>query len=379
MWAAYSDKGDPAIVDMLVKAGADVNGRNDRRESALTWTLWNGETPVAAFLRKSGANAEVYSAVSKPASPRTEASADVRSAVEKGIAVLQPVGPQFFKKSGCVSCHHQALPAMAVGLAKQKGLRVDHEIAERDLKTTVAFLKPAQEVLLEGSDVIPQVPQTGGLLLMGLAAQGFAADDTTAAVVHNIAMRQRPDGSWTGFAPRPPISGGDIRETAAAIYALQQYGPAGRRAEFGQRTKKAAQYLAQAKAATPEESIMRLLGLAWAKADADVIRNAAKEVQAAQRGDGGWAQLTSRDSDAYATGEALYALRAAGILTSASPEFKRGVKYLLDTQEADGSWHVKTRAFPFQPLVDSGFPHGRDQWISASGTSWALLALMSEV
>ncbi|HBY59847.1 MAG TPA: hypothetical protein DEH78_08475 [Solibacterales bacterium] len=41
----------------------------------------------------------------------------------------------------------------------------------------------------------------------------------------------------------------------------------------------------------------------------------------------------------------------------------------------DGSWMVRTRASPVQVFKDSGFPHGRDQWISAAGTSWAAMAL----
>ncbi len=31
--------------------------------------------------------------------------------------------------------------------------------------------------------------------------------------------------------------------------------------------------------------------------------------------------------------------------------------------------------FPFQPTMNSGFPHHRDSWISAAATSWAVLAL----
>jgi hypothetical protein len=36
---------------------------------------------------------------------------------------------------------------------------------------------------------------------------------------------------------------------------------------------------------------------------------------------------------------------------------------------------VARRAFPFQPTMNSGFPHHRDSWISAAATSWALMAL----
>jgi N-acyl-D-amino-acid deacylase len=55
--------------------------------------------------------------------------------------------------------------------------------------------------------------------------------------------------------------------------------------------------------------------------------------------------------------------------------YERGIQYLLNTQQEDGSWYVRTRAMAFQPYFDAGFPHGFDQWISAAGTSWATLAL----
>jgi len=29
----------------------------------------------------------------------------------------------------------------------------------------------------------------------------------------------------------------------------------------------------------------------------------------------------------------------------------------------------------FQPYFESGFPHGKDQWISVAGTNWATMAL----
>jgi hypothetical protein len=48
---------------------------------------------------------------------------------------------------------------------------------------------------------------------------------------------------------------------------------------------------------------------------------------------------------------------------------------LLKTQQADGTWRVKSRSFPFQPYFESGFPYGSDQWISAAGSSWATIAL----
>lgn len=110
----------------------------------------------------------------------------------------------------------------------------------------------------------------------------------------------------------------------------------------------------------------------WANQKAPEAR--VRELIAIQRPNGGWGQTETLGSDAYATGEALYALHQAGMATT-HDVYRRGVEFLLRTQMDDGSWLAKTRAAGFQPYFESGFPSGHDQWISQSGTSWAAIAL----
>jgi N-acyl-D-amino-acid deacylase len=105
-----------------------------------------------------------------------------------------------------------------------------------------------------------------------------------------------------------------------------------------------------------EEKIYQLLGLTWCNGDKNFIAQQAKKLLAAQNDDGGWSQLDSLPTDAYATGQALYALNKSGQLKVTDAAYQKGVEFLLKTQEADGSWHVKTRSFPFVPYVNSGFP-----------------------
>jgi hypothetical protein len=81
------------------------------------------------------------------------------------------------------------------------------------------------------------------------------------------------------------------------------------------------------------------------------------------------------DSDAYATGTALVALHQAGRLPTTDPAYQRGVAFLLKTQREDGSWLVRKRSKPFQSYYESGFPHGKDQFISITATGWATTAL----
>jgi len=113
----------------------------------------------------------------------------------------------------------------------------------------------------------------------------------------------------------------------------------------------------------------------WTNAPKASIDSAARALLKEQHNDGGWAQLPTLDSDAYATGQALYALVESGAMTSNDPAYQRGVDFLLKRQLSDGSWFVRTRAIPIQPLFDAGFPHGPDAFISAAGTNWAALAL----
>ena len=80
-------------------------------------------------------------------------------------------------------------------------------------------------------------------------------------------------------------------------------------------------------------------------------------------------------SDAYATGQALYALRVGAGMGHSDPAIERGLRFLVETQLEDGTWFVRRRAFPFQPTMNSGFPHGRDSWISTAATICAVLAL----
>ena len=95
-----------------------------------------------------------------------------------------------------------------------------------------------------------------------------------------------------------------------------------------------------------------------------------------QQDDGGLAQLDSGTSDAYASGQVVATLLATGAARPADDSIRRGIRYLLQTQHDDGSWHVVSRSKAFQEYFESGFPHGPDQFISTAASSWATMALV---
>jgi hypothetical protein len=191
-------------------------------------------------------------------------------------------------------------------------------------------------------------------------------------------MMQMPKDYWQTALPagiRPPLTSDDFLTTAMTIYALTVYSPVIEKADTESRLARAAAWLASSQAMTTQERAFQLLGLGWAKGDTAAIDRATRSLVDTQRSDGGWAQLPTMGSDAYATGQALYALSVAGNVQADNSVYQRGVKYLLRTQAPDGSWHIKSRSLPIQPYFESGFPYGHDQWISAAGTSWASMAL----
>ena len=137
--------------------------------------------------------------------------------------------------------------------------------------------------------------------------------------------------------------------------------------------------LEQAQPDSTEDHVFKILGLIWGAGSREAIHATAKALAALQRSDGGWGQVKALPSDAYATGQALVALKESGAVVPASPSYQRGIRYLLSSQLGDGSWYVRTRSIAFQPQFDSDFPHGTDQFISAAATNWASMALLSSV
>src|SRR5207244_5153376 len=128
-----------------------------------------------------------------------------------------------------------------------------------------------------------------------------------------------------------------------------------------------------------EERTYKLVGLKWSGADRASLAAAARDLAKTQEADGGWASLDGRVSDAYSTSQALVALHDGGGVPITDKSWQRGIDYLLKTQAADGSWHVETRLYKPAPLsppyFETGLPYGHDQFLSAQGGAWAVMAL----
>jgi ankyrin repeat protein len=363
---------DATMVRLLLEKGANVGTRDDNGHTALDWALRLGETDASRALRKVGALA-MADAVTPPQSVSRPRQA--RDAVELALARLQPAGPAFTSRTRCISCHHQSLPAVAVKLAAAKGARIDGTLASHPTKTTLEVWARSRENLLVGNCSVFGFLGNVTYGLFGLAEEGVAPSPETDAVTSCLSGLQKPDGSWEGGDTRPPLAGRNpFVYTALAVRGLTVYSPSGRREETASLIARAREFLRTGVAADTQEEAFKLLGLVWAGGPRREISAQVRRLIALQHADGGWSQLPTMRPDAYASGQALYALRIAGEAAS-SDAYRRGVQYLLRAQLEDGTWYVRSRAIGFQPYFDAGFPHGRDQFISAAATAWAVIAL----
>lgn len=370
--AASSDFFPLDVVKTLIARGVDVNATNARGATALSMARLQGHTPVVDLLVKAGA--KDASAAPTPRTASTTPAPSPRAAVERVLPLLQQTDVTFLKKSGCVSCHNNTLAAMTVATARSHGVRVDEETAHQQAEAIASFLDGWRERALQGL-AIPGEADTVSYILLGLSAENYPANDATEAMARILRRQQRPNGQWRITAHRPPIESSDTQVTAASMRSLQMYAPKTERAAYETTIQRAATWLMNTPPRTTEDRVFQLLGLGWAKANRTVIQKAARALVGEQRPDGGWSQLPTLASDAYATGQALVALEESGALAVTDPAYKRGVQFLLNTQLADGSWYVSTRALPIQPPFESGFPHGKDQFISAAASNWAAMAL----
>lgn len=369
--AAASDAQPVAVVEALLAHGAGVNARGPNGETALMLARQHGHTPVVDVLLEAGAT---DTAVNPPAIAFAPAhSAD--AAVMRSLPLLQRGDEQFLARAGCVSCHSNTFTAETVALARTRGFAVDEAIASRQRAKIGAYLDDWRERVLQ-QEGIPGDSDTMSDILNGLAAERYPADATTDAIARFIHLQQEPDGHWRALAHRPPIGSSDLNTTATSLHALQSYAPPQQRATFDADLRKTAAWIAAATPASTQDRMYQLRALHWTGASAAAIARAAQALAREQRADGGWAQLRTLDSDAYATGQALVALLESGARKRTDPVVRRGVQFLLRTQLADGSWFVASRAIPLQPYFDAGFPHGRNQFISSAATNYATQALI---
>jgi hypothetical protein len=316
--------------------------------------------------------ARIASADEPAASPGV-ASADVGATIDRGLAFLAKDALAWKAEHACVSCHHAGHVIWAMHEAKRRGHGVDEPVLaemtkwlaesgdgkvnlERPAAAPKAFNSKALYFTLAlETDPQPSAATTAGLNLMRKTVEGD----------------QTENGSWSAWPEtRPPIFGpSDEAMTALAVLVLLPAAAAGDEAAKSVRDK-GVDWLARTKTEDDPQSIaMRLVIWRRLEKPAAEWEPLAGRIRERQNADGGWSQTADMASDAWATGQALYALAHAGF-TADDPAVQRAQAFLTSTQREDGSWAMISR--PTKPGAAGStylIP------ITGAGSAWAVIGL----
>jgi hypothetical protein len=301
-------------------------------------------------------------------------SSAVGSTIDRGLGFLVKDALAWKNEHNCASCHHASLVVWSMREAKQRGHSVDEPVLE-ELSKSVA----------ESGDGKTGVPRPAGIpralnekaVSFALALAADPAPDATSQegmkrLLQTVKSDQIENGSWASWPEtRPPIFGNsDERATVSAVLALLPAATAGDAAAIAARDK-GIQWLVETKSDDDPQSVaLRLvlwqrLGLPSAELEPMVQR-----IRERQNTDGGWSQASDMPSDAWATGQALYALAHAG-LKSEDVAVERAQAFLSATQREDGSWPMISR-----PTKPGGEGSKSLIPITGAGSAWAVLGLV---
>jgi ankyrin repeat protein len=379
MTAVASEQATAAMVKLLLAKGANPNTEDSDGERPLDWAIYRADKDKIAILEQYGATRGHGPRQKTFPPPAPGGIADPRVSLGRSVNLLLPTAPVPYQKRACITCHNQALVAMAASAARKKGIAINEEMDQTNLKQIDASYKVQGELGMQGD-------QPGGnIIIIGYVMMAWDAvkhplDTITAQMIHLAGALQLPEGYWTpNGVSRAPMEDTLVTATAMGIRSLTAIPAPGYKAEVDERLQRARRWLLHVNARSAEDRAMKLLGLVWSGAARSDVDAQVRDILAAQRNSGpgelgGWAQRDDMQPDSYATGILLYALHVAGI-PPIDDAYVRGVRYLQRTQYQDGSWLVRTRAYPTQQYFETGYPFGNNQFISAGAASWSALAI----
>lgn len=300
--------------------------------------------------------------------------AEVGVTIERGLKFLVKDALAWKKEHKCVSCHHAGLVVNALQEAKQHGHAVDEPVLA-ELTRWIAESgdgKFTQDRPKEAPKAASPKAMYFALALGADPKPDAAAQKGLQLVLKTVAAEQLENGSWSSWPDtRPPIFGSsDEKLTALAALAVLPAAAAGDASAKVVRDK-AIKWLAETKSDEDPQSLAMRLVL-WNKLDRPAAEQQVliQNIKVRQKPDGGWSQTKDMASDAWATGQALYALAHAGIKPD-TPAIKNGHAFLIKSQRDDGGWPMLSRP------VKAGEQGGKNVIpITAAGSAWAVMGLV---
>jgi Squalene-hopene cyclase N-terminal domain len=334
------------------------------------------------------------------AGDKQPAAADVRQAIERGLPFIEKDALAWIKRRDCMSCHVVPFMLWSHNEAQARGVQVDAiKLAEwndwsmgKSLEQRAFFKLPGKVVetfpepirpkltdLIDvgfahemdyvgalGKSLAPEelkqhqpallkqatLPKKGGAndgggldtmtqLLLGRdpEAGGKKADQFYAGIVELLLRWQEADGTWKAAGQLPsrrwPRPAADQTTKMWNILALSSYGTPSPAVQKS--LEKAHAVVKKGKGDANFEWLVARVLYDHKFGSAEELATRRKELLKRQNTDGGWSVLPGQKSEAFSTGQALYALHLTGSPPNDAP-LAKGQQFLLKTQQPDGSW-----------------------------------------
>ena len=313
----------------------------------------------------------VRTASAQDLSPKPES---ISAAINRGLDFLTRDALAWKTEHNCVSCHHASLVVWSMLEAKQHGYPVDESV-----------LADLTKWMAESGDGKTGVPRPEGIpkalntkavyFAIALAADPEPGPDSQEGLkrmLETIKSDQLENGSWAAWPEtRPPIFGGsDESMTALAVLSVLPAAASGDAAAIAVRDKSLRWFAESPTDGDLQSLVLRLVLWRRLGRPAEEYAPLVRRITERQNPDGGWCQTTGMPSDAWATGQALYALAHAGV-KSDEPAVARGHTFLATTQREDGSWPMTSR-----PTKPGGEGSKSLIPITGAGSAWAVLGLV---
>jgi squalene-hopene/tetraprenyl-beta-curcumene cyclase len=298
----------------------------------------------------------------------------VDATIDRGLGFLTRDALAWKNQHHCASCHHAALVIWAMREAEQRGHAVDKPVLA-ELTRWVAESGDGKFGLARPASA-PKAASPKAVwfaLALGADAQPDAISQAgMKLLLKTVKSEQTENGSWSTWPEtRPPIFGtSDESLTALATLAVLPEAATGDDSAKAVRDK-GIKWLAETKTDDDPQSIALRLVL-WKRLGrpAEEWQPLVRRIEERQNADGGWSQTKDMASDAWATGQALYALAHAGIKPD-EPVITRAHAFLIKAQRDEGSWPMTSR-----PVKPGGEGCKSLIPITGAGSAWAILGLV---
>lgn len=311
-----------------------------------------------------------FASAQKP--PEKTSSVDL--AIDRGLRFLAKDAMAWKSEHKCASCHHAALMVWAMREAKEFGRAVDEPVLA-ELTKWVANSGDGKFGLARPKTAPNAFSPKAMWFALALAADPKPDANSRQGMnrlLKTVKSEQTQEGSWTPWPEtRPPMFGGSDESMTALAALATLPAAANGDAEVARVRDRAVKWLVDTKTDDDPQSIaMRLvlwkrLGRPAKEYEPFVVR-----IKQRQNADGGWSQTADMASDAWATGQALYALAHAGVKGD-DQVIRRAQTFLIQAQREDGSWPMKSR-----PAKPGGKGSNSLVPITGAGSAWAVLGLV---